>query len=145
MSLPFRQQRRLRGTRHALVISAPQLTSMLVIFARLYDGDTMPAHERVRHRLPGPVRALARAAWAFLRWCGRALAACSRLLRPIGQLLRRCGRPLRPPGQVLRRAAVRCLTRWSFLPAGFRLTLGAWLVASHSAASAPPAAHRRNR
>lgn len=128
-----------------LVISAPQLASKLAMFARLYDGEAMPARERVRRRWPGPVCALGRALWALLCLSGRALLACARLLRPVTPLLHLCARPLRPLGGLLRRAALRCLIRGCFLPAGFRLTMGAWLVTHSSPASAPPAAHRRNR
>lgn len=145
MSLPYRQQHCLRHIRHTLAVSAPQLASRLVMFTRLYDGETMPAREQMRRRWPGPVHALAHALWAILCLCGRALLACARLLRPAGRFLRPCGRPLRPAGGLLRRAAVRCLTRWSFLPAGFRLTVGAWLVTHQSPASAPPTAHWRNQ
>ena len=84
------------------------------------------------------VWAVACAVWAVLRWFARVVVACARLLRPLG-------RPLRPCGRLLGRVALLFLLRCSFLPAGFRLTLGAWLVASHSPVSAPPTAHRRNR
>ena len=152
MSLSFRQRHRLRRTHRTLSISAPQLASMLVIFARLYAGEDLPAHERTRRRMSRPVRVLARVAWAViclcsraLFACGRALLACGRLLRPCGRLLSPRRRLLRPCGQGLRRAAVRCLTACSFLPAGFRLTAGAWLVAHRGTASAPPPAHRKTR
>jgi hypothetical protein len=145
MRLHYRQQCQLRRMHRMLGTSEPRLASMLVTFARLYAGEDLPGREQVRRGLPWPVRALARAVWAAARagWaviclCGRALLACSGLLRP-------CGRPLRPCGRLLRRTAVCCLLTWSFLPAGFRLTVGAWLVVHHPPASVPPTAHRRNR
>lgn len=137
MSLPYRQQRRLRHARHTLVISEPRLAALLVTFAWLYAGEEMPAWEQVRRRPPRPVRALAHVMRAALYRCGRALAACGRLLRP-------CLRPLHPCGQFLRRVAVRCLVAWSFLPAGFRLAAGAWLVTHYPPAPAPLAPHRGN-
>ena len=135
MSLPYRQRRRLRRTRRTLHVSEPRLAAMMIMFARLNAGEAMPARERVRRRLPWPVRALARtvralaravwavahAVWAVLRWCGRAAVSCVRLLRPLG-------RPLRPCGRLLGRIALLFLIRCSFLPAGFRLTVGCWLV-----------------
>jgi hypothetical protein len=112
---------------------------MLVTFARLYAGEDLPAQERASCRMLVPLRALARAVWAVACLCGRILRACGRwLLRPFGRLLSPCG-------QFLRRAAVRCLIACSFLPAGFRLTAGAWLVAHRGTASVPPTAHRRSR
>lgn len=139
MSPSFRQRHRLRCMRRTLSNSAPQLASMLVIFGRLYAGEDLPGQERARRRMLVPLRALARAAWAVACLCGRALRACARrLLRPLGRLLSPCG-------QLLRRAAVYCLTVGSFLPAGFRLTAGAWLMAHGGTASVPPAAHRRIR
>jgi hypothetical protein len=76
---------------------------------------------------------------------GRALLACARLLRPFARLLRPFARLLRPAGRFLRHAALRCLITWRFLPAGFRLTAGAWLVAHDPPASVPPPAHWRNQ
>lgn len=146
MSLSFRQRHHLRCRRRTLSNSAPQLASMLVIFARLYDGEKLPAQERARCRTLVALCALARAAWAVICLCGRCLRACSRrLLRPFGPLSRPFGRLLSPIGRFLRRAGVRCLIACSFLPAGFRLTAGAWLMAHHGTASVPPTAHRRSR
>jgi len=138
MSLSFRQRHRLRCAGNTLSNSAPQLASMLAIFARLYAGEDLPAQKRAGRRMLVPLRALARAAWAVACLCGRALRASGRLLRSFGRLLS-------PFGQFLRRAAVRCLTACSFLPAGFRLTAGAWLVAHRGTTSVPPPAHRRSR
>jgi hypothetical protein len=146
MSLSFRQRHHLRCMRHTLSNSAPQLASMLVIFARLYAGEDLPAQERAKSRMLVTLRALACAAWAVACLCGRALRACGRgLLRSFGWLLWPCGRLLLSCGQLLRRAAVCCLIVCSFLPAGFRLTAGAWLVAHRGTASVPPSAHRKIR
>jgi hypothetical protein len=152
MSLSLRQRHRLRCMRRTLSISAPQLASMLVIFARLYAGEDLPAHERTKRRMSRPARVLARVARAViclcsraLFACGRVLLACGRLLRPCGRLLSPCRRLLRPCGQGLRRAALRCLTACSFLPTGFRLTAGAWLVAHRGTAFVPPPADRGSR
>lgn len=153
MSLSFRQRHHLRCMRHTLSNSAPQLASMMVIFARLYAGEDLPAQERARCRMLVPLCALARAAWDIACLCGRVLRACGRgllrpcgwLLRPCSRLLRPCRRLLRPCGQCLRRAAMCCLTVCSFLPTGFRLTAGAWLVAHRGTASVPPPAHRKSR
>jgi len=125
---------------------------MMSMFARLNAGEAMPARERVRRRLPRPVRAVARAAWAVaravwavaravwfvLRWCGRAVMTCARLLRPLG-------RPLRPCGRLLGQIALLFLIRCSLLPAGFRLTVGGWLASARPPVPYPPTAHRRNR
>lgn len=135
MSLPYRQRYRLRSLRRALADDEPRLASMHAMFARLYAQDAIPVREQLRRRLPRPVRVLLRAVWALLCVAGRVLRACARLLRP-------CARPLRPFGRLLRRAALRCLISWRFLPAGFRLTAGAWLVAHRAPASIPPTAHR---
>jgi hypothetical protein len=123
---------------------------MLAMFAKLYAQDAIPERERVRRQLPGPVRALVHVLWVLLCAGGRALLACARLLRPLGRLLRPLGRLLRPLGRLLRplgrflrRVALRCLITWRFLPAGFRLTAGAWLVAHDPPPSVPPTAHRR--
>ena len=66
MSLPYRQQRRLRHIGRVLRGSDPHLTAMLSIFARLTAGERMPAREQL-----GPRR---RGIWSVLR----------RLLRPGG-------------------------------------------------------------
>jgi hypothetical protein len=110
---------------------------MMIMFGRLNAGEAMPTREQVRRRLPAPVRALAHAVWAVLRLCARVLVAC-------GRLLLRLGRPLRPCGRLLRRIALSCLIRCSFLPAGFRLTVGSWLASARPPASSPPTAHRRS-
>ena len=145
MSLPYRQRRRLRRTRQTLRVSEPRLAAMMIMFARLNAGEAMPAREQVRRRLPGPVRVLARAVWvvahamwAVLRWCGRAVVASVRLLRPLGRPLRACGRQLS-------RIALFFLIRSSFLPAGFRLTVGCWLASGPPSAPSPPTAYWRNR
>jgi hypothetical protein len=138
MSISYRQRRRLRHMRRSLCLDEPQVAAMLSMFSRLSAAEAMPAQERVRRPVPGPVRALGRAAWAVLSLCGRFLLACGRLLRSLT-------RPLWPCGRLLRRIAISCLIRFSFLPAGFRLTVGSWLVATAPAASSPPTAHRRNR
>jgi hypothetical protein len=109
---------------------------MMIMFARLNAGEAMPARERLRRRLPGAVRAVAHAVWAALRWCARVLVACVRLLRPLG-------RPLRPCGRLLGRTTLAFLIRCSFLPAGFRLTVGGWLASARPSAPSPPTAHRR--
>lgn len=138
MSIPYRQQRRLRRLSRSFCLAEPQVAAMLSMFSRLSTAEAMPAQERVRRRVPGPVLALARAAWAVLCLCGRVLVAGGRLLRPLT-------RPLWPGGRLLRRIALACLIRFSFLPAGFRLTVGCWLVATRPAAPSPPTAHRGNR
>jgi hypothetical protein len=138
MSLPCRQQRRLWRVRRTFALSEPRLASMLVMFTRLYAAEPMPAREQVHHRLTAPVSAFARAVWALIRFCGRVLLAVARCLRP-------SGRPLGPASRYLRRAAMRCLITCRFLPAGFRLGVGAWLMAQRPATKAPPAAHRRTR
>ena len=151
MSLPYRQQHRLRGMDRRLQLSEPRLASMLNMFSRLNAGEAMPAGERRRRRLPGPVRALGHAIWAALRVCARALVACGRWLRPLGRPLRPCGRLLgfctrrllRPGGRLLCRISLCCLVRCRFLPVGFRLTVGSWLAAARPSAPSPPAAHRR--
>jgi hypothetical protein len=137
MSISYRQRRRLRHLRRALWLSEPRVAAMLSMFSRLSAGEAMPAQERVRRRVPGPVRALARAVWAVLCLCGRGAVACGRLLRPLT-------RPLWPCGRLLRRIALSCLIRFSFLPAGFRLIAGSWLAAPRPAAPHPPTAHRGN-
>jgi hypothetical protein len=145
MSVPYHQQRRLRRLHHTLVISEPRLAALLVTFARLYAGEEMPAWEQVQRRPQWPLRALALTVWAVLCLCGRALAACGRLPRSCLRLLRLSLRPLHPCGQFLRRIAVRCLVAWSFLPGGFRLAAGAWLVTHYPPVSVPSAPHRGNR
>lgn len=144
MSLPYRQRHCLRRTRRTLRLSEPRLAAMMIMFAKLNAGEAMPAGERVRRRLPGPVRAVAHALWAVvtgvravLRWFARVVVACARLLRPLG-------RPLRPCGRLLGRIALFFLLRCSFLPAGFRLTVGGWLASARPPAPSPPTAHRRN-
>ena len=151
MSLSFRQRHRLRCMRRTLSVSAPELAAMLAMFAKLYAGDKLPAYERARRRTPAPVRALAHAAWAIARavWaviclCERAGVGCCRLLlRPFMGLLRSSRRPLASCGQFLRAAAVRGLIACSFLPAGFRLTAGAWLGVHRPSAPIPPTARGR--
>ena len=145
MSLPYRQRHCLRRTRRTLRLSEPRLTSMMIMFARLNASEAMPARERVRRRLPRPVRAVAhavwavaQAVWAVLRWCARAVVTCARLLR-------RLLRPLRPCGRMLGRIALFLLIRCGFLPAGLRLTVGGWLASGRPAAPSPPTTHRRNR
>jgi 3-methyladenine DNA glycosylase AlkC len=69
MSLPYRQQRRLRRLDHALRLSDPHLAAMLTIFARISAGENLPAREQVRSS--GRVRSLlawlaAAAAWLAL-------------------------------------------------------------------------------
>lgn len=115
MSLSFRQRHRLRCTRRTLSISAPQLASMLVMFARLYAGEDLPAHERARRRMPG----------RCVRWPvppGRLSACVAVPCVPSAVPLLGCGRLLRPCGPA-----------------------GAWLVAHRGTAAVPPAAHRRGR
>jgi hypothetical protein len=138
MSIPYRQRRRLRHLRRSFCLADPRVAAMLSMFSRLSAGEAMPAQERVQRRVPKPVRTLARVAWALLSLCGRVLVAGGRLLRPLT-------RPLWPCGRLLRRIALSCLIRFSFLPAGFRLTVGCWLVATRPAAPSSPTAHRRNR
>jgi hypothetical protein len=48
MSLPYRQERLLRRTDHALCQSDPGLASMLSIFARVTADERMPAREQLR-------------------------------------------------------------------------------------------------
>lgn len=151
MSLPYRQRHCLRRTRRTLRLSEPRLAAMMIMFARLNAGEAMPVRERVRRRLPWPVRAavhalravahavwaVVSAVWAMLRWFARVVVACVRLLRPLG-------RPLRPCGRLLGRIALFFLLRCSFLPAGFRLTVGGWLASARPPAPSPPTARRRN-
>ena len=47
MSLPYRQQRRLRHIGTGLRTSDPHLTAMLLILTRLTDGERMPAGEQL--------------------------------------------------------------------------------------------------
>jgi hypothetical protein len=81
MSLPYRQQHRLRQIAQTLHASDAHLSAMLTTFAALNAGEQMPAGERIRHRLPRTVRALARAAWAIACLAGRAVMACGRAVR----------------------------------------------------------------
>ena len=149
MGLPYRQRHCLRRTRRTLRLSEPRLAAMMIMFARLNAGEAMPAGERVRRRLPRLVRALAHAVWAVLRWCARVVVACARgwvrVFVACARLLRLLGRPLRPCGRLLGRIALFFLLRCSFLPAGFRLTVGGWLVSARPSAPSPPTAYGRNR
>ena len=81
MSLPYRQQHLLRQISRTLHASDPHLSAMLAIFAALTADERMPTRERIRHRLPRPVRALACAAWAAVCLIGRAIMACGRTVR----------------------------------------------------------------
>ncbi len=81
MSLPYRQQHRLRQIAQALHASDAHLSAMLTIFAALTAGEQMPARERIKPRLPRAVRTLARAAWAAVCLAGRAIMACGRAVR----------------------------------------------------------------
>jgi hypothetical protein len=81
MSLPYRQQHRLQQIAQTLHASDAHLSAMLTIFAALTAGEQMPAQERIRHRLPRTVRALARAARAAACLAGRAVMACGRTVR----------------------------------------------------------------
>lgn len=145
MSLPYRQRRRLWRTRRTLRLSEPRLAAMMIMFARLNAGEAMPDRERVRRRLPWLAHALAHAVWAVLRWCARVIASCGRAVVSCVRLLRPLGRPLRPCGRLLGRIALFFLIRCSFLPAGFRLTVGCWLAPARRPAASPPTAYRRNR
>lgn len=145
MSLPYRQRRRLWHTRRTLRRSEPRLAAMMIMFARLNAGETMPARERVRRRLPGPAHALVHAVRAVLRWCARAVVSCARAVVSCVRLLRPFGRPLRPCGRLLGRIALFFLIRCSFLPAGFRLTAGCWLAPARPPTASPPTAYRRSR
>lgn len=53
MSLPYRQQRRLRHIGKVLRASDPHLTAMLLIFTRLTDGERLPAREQLGLRRQG--------------------------------------------------------------------------------------------
>ena len=88
MSLPYRQQQRLQQIAQTLRASDAHLAAKLAIFAALTAGEQMPARERIGHRPPRAVRALARAvralaraAWASACLAGRAVMACGRTVR----------------------------------------------------------------
>src|SRR5262249_11711889 len=108
----------------------------------------------------GPVRALAHAAWAVLRWCARVVMACARgcarvvmacargcarVVVACARLLLLLGRPLRPCGPLGGRIAPFFLLPGRFLPAGFRLTVGGWLASARPSAPSPPTTYGRNR
>jgi hypothetical protein len=60
MTLPYRQERLLRRTDHALCQSDPELASMLSIFARITAPEGLPAWEQLRPK--------ATWAWNVLLW-----------------------------------------------------------------------------
>lgn len=58
MTLPYRQERVLRGVDRALSQSDPDLASMLSIFTRINAADRMPSWERLRPKLTFALSAL---------------------------------------------------------------------------------------
>jgi hypothetical protein len=65
MSLPYREQRPLRGIEAGLVRSDSHLAGMLEMFGRLYNGQDMPASEQVPSGHGRDRRGVTRIAMAF--------------------------------------------------------------------------------
>jgi hypothetical protein len=77
VSLPSRQQRRLREIDKAVCRCDPRLASMLAIFAGLAAGEQMPGHER----LQTPASRVLSATATIAALISRAAGACARRLR----------------------------------------------------------------
>ena len=65
MSLPYREQRQLRGIEAGLFWSDSHLAGMLGMFGRLYHGQDMPASEQVPSGHGRGRRGVTRIAMAF--------------------------------------------------------------------------------
>jgi hypothetical protein len=95
MSLPYRQQRRLSHIGRALRGSDPQLAAMLLIFARLTEGERMPAREQLGLRRRGMWPLLMRLLSLVSRLAVRGAGATSAGLRQVAAGGRRVTRGLR--------------------------------------------------
>jgi uncharacterized membrane protein YadS len=93
MSIPYREQRRLRHTACALRAADPHLAGMFAVFARITSAEALPASERIPRPLarclPHLLIAVAVAAVGCAVW----LAARAR--RGLRYLAGRCARALR--------------------------------------------------
>jgi hypothetical protein len=81
MSLPYREQRQLRGIEAGLFWSDSHLAGMLGMFGRLYHGQDMPASEQVPSGHGRGRRGITRIAMAFPSPLSLS-ASCSARLSP---------------------------------------------------------------
>jgi hypothetical protein len=95
MTLPYRQERRLRSVDRALSESDPDLASKLSMFAQITAAESLPAWEQLRPRLAWALSVLlwpvAAGAFLIVFVAGgglRAATACSLAVRKRGLRLR---------------------------------------------------------
>jgi hypothetical protein len=96
MRLPFRQSWQLRGIEAGLRQSDPRLAAMLVIFAKLSAGETVPSHEQV-HRPGNWVRPVLVVLAGAMRCLAAAVGWVPGQTARLGASVRQLGRAMKSP------------------------------------------------